>query len=178
MMTPQAKSVLQKVIAINGVGNKTKNIMGGRWTKDSPFILFKSLSITQRGDWGEKMFEESFGIKCQPTGIDLPELVADVKTFTRAYERTKFSGWANLDLNPDWYFVYLIFPDEYQLYKIPGNDQCVKNPKANHRNDREFGKIDITRVDIERFIRHGYRVDDDPTNNIKTPLENLFYYVC
>jgi hypothetical protein len=149
--------------------NRSKNLIGGPWSEDSPYAPFKfGMSIGEIGDWGEMMFEEVFGMKSATKGVDLPLLNADIKTFTRAFERTKFSGAASSHLNPDWYFVYLIFPNDYQFWCIPGSDRCIKLPPANERK----GKIDITAEDIERFKDSGYFCGEKMIKNIIKELPN------
>jgi hypothetical protein len=144
--------ILERVEQIRGSNNKGGvNLIGGEWLETSSFYIFKHMPIQDIGKWGEMMFNESFGLESESTGLDLPTLKADIKTFTRAYKRTKFSGPASTHLNPDWYFVYLIFPNGYQLYRIPGDDSCVKRgSKSIH------GKIDITGIDIDRFVKKDY----------------------
>ena len=150
--------------------NTSQNLIGEKWDKNSSFFCFKNMNMQDIGKWGELMFEESYGLKSKPTGLDLPSLNADVKTFTRAYKRTKFSGGASEHLNPDWYFVYLIFPNEYQLYRIPRYDQCIKHPIAN----ADKGKIDITSEDIDRFILKNYLITDElPIDNVSNSTINL-----
>ena len=152
-MDEQSKRVLEKVRNNRGSNNfGMGTLRGGEWLENSSFIEFKNMSMQDIGYWGECMFEESFGIKSEPRGLDLPLLKADIKTFTRAYRRTKFSGGASSHLNPDCYFIYLIFPNEYQFYRIPSDDICIKKPKANGNK----GKIDITTTDLDRFVQNGY----------------------
>ena len=167
-MDTQSKLILEKLQKIRSLNpkNRSKNLVGGKWMEDSSFFIFKNMSAQDIGKWGELMFEESFGLGCRPTGLDLPSLNADIKTFTRAYERTKFSGGASEHLNPDWYFTYLIFPNDYQLYRIPGNDKVVKKPIANG----DKGKLDITAEDILRFNNNGYRYEG---NNVTNTVGNL-----
>ncbi len=155
-MDEQSKLVLERLHQMRGSNNISRNLIGGKWTEDSSFWVFKTMTMQDIGKWGELMFEESFGLKSQPTGLDVLELDSDIKTMTRAYERTKFSGGASQHLNPSYYYTYLIFPDQYLLYRIPSDDQVIKMPKANG----EKGKIDITAQDLVRFDNMGYRVDD------------------
>ncbi|MAG25454.1 hypothetical protein CMI47_07720 [Candidatus Pacearchaeota archaeon] len=174
-MDKQSKFILEKIHNIRSLNprNQSKNLIGDMWTEESSFFIFKSMSAQDIGKWGELMFEESFGLSSKPTGIDLPTLNADIKTFTRAYKRTKFSGGASVHLNPDWYFTYLIFPNEYRLYRIPSDDKVIKTPDANG----EKGKIDITAEDLERFEMCGYRYEDrqvDRSYGTRRTLEGLF----
>ena len=151
--------MLEKLHTIRSINpkNTSNNLVGGQWTENSSFAAVKNMTAQDIGKWGELMFEESYGLRSYPTGIDLPSLNADIKTFTRAYERTKFSGGASEHLGPDYYFTYLIFPNEYLLYRIPSNDRTVKCPNANG----DKGKIDITAEDISRFNNNEYRYKGD-----------------
>ena len=152
-MDSQSALVLERVMNQRGKGQIHKDLIGGSW-EGSPFSEFKTLSPPQIGLWGEFMFEESFGYKCESRGLDLPSLNADVKTFTRAYKATKFSGNASIHLNPDRYFMYLIFPDHYRLYCVPRDDECIRIYKAwkNHH----VGSVDIGRSALERFEQLNY----------------------
>ena len=114
------------------------------------------MSGSDIGRWGEMMFEEQFGIKSDPTGLDIKELKADIKTLTRAEKRTKFTGGASESDNPDWYFLYLIFPHEYRLYKVPSSDKCIRVMPSSP----EKGSIDITEKDLQRFDLNGYRITE------------------
>ena len=164
--------MLEKVVLTKGLNpkNRSKNLIGGRWNENSSFIRFKNMSQTDIGRWGELMFEESYGLKSQSTGLDLPTLSADIKTLTRAYERTKFGGGASVHLDPDWYFLYLIFPNEYQLYRVPSTDQCIRE-----REDRKQGAIDITGEDVHRFIQLNYMYQGDINFNTDESNLNQFF---
>ena len=171
-MDKQSQLILEKVLLTKGLNpkNRSKNLIGGRWTEDSSFIRFKNMSQADIGRWGELMFEESFGLKSKSVGLDLPSLKADIKTFTRAYERTKFGGGASIHNNPDWYFLYLIFPNEYQLYRVPSSDQCIRE-----RDGERKGAIDITGEDIHRFIQLNYIYQGDINFSIEeSNLLNFF----
>ena len=174
-MDKQSKLILEKLHNIRSLDpkNNSKNLVGGSWSEESSFHMFKNMSAQDIGKWGELMFEESYGFSSSPTGLDIPSLNADVKTFTRAYERTKFSGSASSHLSPDWYFTYLIFPNEYRLYRIPSSDRVIKTPTANG----ERGKIDITAEDLERFDNLDYRydgVDKQPQISYTKYIDRLF----
>ena len=82
------------------------------------------------------------------------KLKADIKTLTRAQKRTKFTGGASESDNPDWYFLYLIFPNEYRLYKVPSSDKCIRVTPSNPHK----GAIDITEKDLQRYDLNGYRI--------------------
>ena len=167
-MDKQSQEALTEIVENIGRNNFTWFPMGGPWNPDSPFAVFKTISTNLVGQWGEKMFEKTFGMKSEPTGLDLPILNADIKTFTRATDITKFSGFGNQYLKPDYYFMYLIFPNEYQLYCVPQGDKSIKEQLGVLKDK---GKIDVTGVDIERFIENGY--DSFSLDNLPKHDNNL-----
>jgi len=167
-MDTQSRLILEKLFKTKSINpkNQSKTLIGNDWPNLDNYILslideysfgvFKKMSGSDIGRWGEMMFEEQFGIKSDPTGLDIKELKADIKTLTRAEKRTKFTGGASESDNPDWYFLYLIFPHEYRLYKVPSSDKCIRVMPSSP----EKGSIDITEKDLQRFDLNGYRITE------------------
>jgi hypothetical protein len=177
-MDEQSKMIFENLYQNYGQNNTSRDLIGGYWTENSPYYPIKNLPIVSIGRWGEMMFEKSFGLKSKSRGIDLPSECADIKTFTRAYERNKFSGSGSVNNDPKWYFVYCIFPDEYRLYRIPSDDNCIK-PSNPENGLTPRGQIDITGNDLIRFDNLGYDsflVGDNNTvqNRRNDDLEKFF----
>ena len=156
-MDAQSKMVLERVLALWGTGKKEKDPIGGEWSEESSFWAVKCLSGTQKGLWGELMFEESFGYKSEQVGLDLPDLKSDVKVMTRSKSKTKFASDASCDMNPEWYYIYLVFPEEYQLYRIPSSYRAVSQPTFTNLK----GKIDIMRSHIIEMENNKWRFCDN-----------------
>lgn len=103
-MDTQSRLILEKLFKTKSINpkNQSKTLIGNDWPNLDNYILslideysfgvFKKMSGSDIGRWGEMMFEEQFGIKSDPTGLDIKELKADIKTLTRAEKRTKFTG--------------------------------------------------------------------------------------